>query len=594
MSSTKLVLIFVTVLFASSIAPLLHISAQEPLTVAAITINADGTVSPPEAPVQQNGSIYTLTSDISTSLCGIMVLKSDSVIVGNGFTIFGNKNETLDIFAGVFLFSVNNVTVANFSIAGFDMGVLLFNSSGCIITTNHFANNTCHIVLQGSSGNTVNGNNGDNFKPGSLPACGVLAFAWSSNNIVRDNAFYNGMIGIAFLYASDSNHIVNNSIFNFTAGVFIEQSAQASIVENNIALSQFGVMLQNCSNDETVISWNNISYSQLSGIYVNYTSNTVIRNNNIANGTYGISLEYSSSVSVVHNNFFNNIVHAFNNASTAVWDLGYPRGGNYWSDWNDTDVYRGTFQNETGSDGILDHPYIIGEADVDHYPLAESLSTENCTLTIMATVGGSTFPAPGTYVYDVRSDVTVTATPNEGYNFGYWLLDGEETHENPLNLLMCSDHVLEAFFADLTAPNITIVTQNPPEDAVTPSDIVTVNASVVDLGSGLKQVILSYSDGGPWTTVNMTHVDGNKWTAMIPTFPEDTNVTYTITAEDNAGNIITSENQGYKLGYQVIPEFTLPALLTLFATFTGLTAGLSKRIKKSHYKTKSGKHVFKF
>ena len=50
--------------------------------------------------------------------------------------------------------------------------------------------------------------------------------------------------------------------------------------------------------------------------------------------------------------------------SANVWDDGYPSGGNYWSSYNGTDVLRGTYQNETGSDGIGDMPY--GQ---DRYPL---------------------------------------------------------------------------------------------------------------------------------------------------------------------------------------------------------------------------------
>ena len=51
------------------------------------------------------------------------------------------------------------------------------------------------------------------------------------------------------------------------------------------------------------------------------------------------------------------------------WDYGYPSGGNYWSDYNGTDVYSGPYQNETGSDGKGDTPYSIDEYNVDDYPL---------------------------------------------------------------------------------------------------------------------------------------------------------------------------------------------------------------------------------
>ncbi|UCH31942.1 MAG: hypothetical protein JSV05_00640, partial [Candidatus Bathyarchaeota archaeon] len=53
------------------------------------------------------------------------------------------------------------------------------------------------------------------------------------------------------------------------------------------------------------------------------------------------------------------------------WDNGYPSGGNFWSDYDGVDVKRGFYQNESGSDGIGDTPYIIDENAADYYPLME-------------------------------------------------------------------------------------------------------------------------------------------------------------------------------------------------------------------------------
>ena len=43
--------------------------------------------------------------------------------------------------------------------------------------------------------------------------------------------------------------------------------------------------------------------------------------------------------------------------------------GNYWSDYTGLDLYSSLFQNETGSDGIGDTPYVIEANDTDRYPL---------------------------------------------------------------------------------------------------------------------------------------------------------------------------------------------------------------------------------
>jgi hypothetical protein len=40
--------------------------------------------------------------------------------------------------------------------------------------------------------------------------------------------------------------------------------------------------------------------------------------------------------------------------SVNFWDNGYPSGGNYWSDYNGSDVFRGAYPNETGCDGLIE------------------------------------------------------------------------------------------------------------------------------------------------------------------------------------------------------------------------------------------------
>jgi len=68
------------------------------------------------------------------------------------------------------------------------------------------------------------------------------------------------------------------------------------------------------------------------------------------------------------------------------------------------------------------------------------------TLTISASYGGTTDPAPGTCTYDYGSVVTVTAIPDSDFYFTHWVLDGETVYGNPITVTMDSDHSLEAHF----------------------------------------------------------------------------------------------------------------------------------------------------
>jgi parallel beta-helix repeat protein len=104
------------------------------------------------------------------------------------------------------------------------------------------------------------------------------------------------------------------------------------------------------------------------GIHLLSGSNNSIVGNNITNCVgEGITLE-SSNNTIYHNNFINNTKQVWTD-STNFWDDDYPSGGNYWSDYSDVDLYWGSHQNETGSDGIGDTPYIIDENNNDNYPL---------------------------------------------------------------------------------------------------------------------------------------------------------------------------------------------------------------------------------
>jgi len=130
---------------------------------------------------------------------------------------------------------------------------------------------------------------------------------------------------------------------------------------------------------------------------------------------------------------------------------------------------------------------------------------------------------------------------------------------------------------DSAPPFIENVDQEPAEDDVYPDDEVMVYANVTD-ESGVKQVILSYTNGnGTWISVNMTSLEYDVWNGTIPQFDFGTWINYTITAEDNVGNTITSEEVlGYQCRYHVIPEFPL-VILPLFMLATLIAAAAFRR-----------------
>jgi parallel beta-helix repeat protein len=120
-----------------------------------------------------------------------------------------------------------------------------------------------------------------------------------------------------------------------------------------------------------------------------------------------------------------------------VWDNGYPSGGNYWSDYAGIDLYRGPYQNETGSDGIGDTPYLIDVDNQDNYPIIHpygsirNLDTNLTYLTIQSAInasetlnGHTIFVRCGIYYEQVVVNKTISLV---GENKSNTIIDGNET-----------------------------------------------------------------------------------------------------------------------------------------------------------------------
>ncbi|MCK4434490.1 hypothetical protein KAU92_03285, partial [Candidatus Bathyarchaeota archaeon] len=94
-------------------------------------------------------------------------------------------------------------------------------------------------------------------------------------------------------------------------------------------------------------------------------------------------------------------------------------------------------------------PNSISILMTDDHSLQPVFTQINYTLTISATDGGTTNPTPGTYTYSGGTNVEVTAIPNTGYRFDYWVLNGSSAGSaNPISILMDSNYNLEAVFAE--------------------------------------------------------------------------------------------------------------------------------------------------
>ena len=287
-----------------------------------IFINADGSIDPRDAPILSLDNVtYTMTENITFEpwIDGVVIMRDNIVFEGNGFTLQGYSRSLLE--SGIYLDGRRNVTVRNAQIGNF-----------------HHS-----IALNFSSDNSIIGNTLTDSDRG-------IEFYYSSNNSISGNTISNNIGGIWLGY-STYNDISGNAIDRSFDGVALDRSSSYNRIRgNNITNSgDYGIEI-GIGSGYTNISGNNISGGGMGGIWLD--------------GTLPLN------ITTYHNNFSDNNPQVFAQEDMGnIWDNGYPSGGNYWSDYVGADLCSGLNQNETGSDGIGDTPYVIDGSNWDRYPL---------------------------------------------------------------------------------------------------------------------------------------------------------------------------------------------------------------------------------
>jgi len=236
-------------------------------------------------------------------------------------------NKTISADAG-YVAAINStkITVKNLNLTNNGQGVLFAYTTNSTIANSYISENVVGIDLRESSDNTISGNTAE------YNIVNIMLYHHCNGNIVDGNLASKGIAGITLSEESSNNIIINNT------------------VSENTKILGIGIVLESSSGDN------------------------VIAGNNIRSNAYGISMSSSlfpcNTNTIYHNNFINNTTPVmFIGSHSNAWDNGYPSGGNYWSDYAGVDLFRGPYQNITGSDGIGDTPNPIDENNVDHYPL---------------------------------------------------------------------------------------------------------------------------------------------------------------------------------------------------------------------------------
>jgi len=314
----------------------------------------------------------------------------------------------------VFLSSRDSIITENL-VTHNPVGLYLHNSYNATIQLNDAIENVGGIVLSNSTECVVSDNNASLNEFGSgIRQFGIGLTFWSVNGFyISENNVSSNTFGLWLLNSSDNELIRNDLVSNIGWGLVLYASYDNKVQSNNIFASGDGIrMMFSCHNDfrenhfesnghAGIFLWldndhNNITRNKFysngqHGVELKFCDNNTIADNEIKfNGMNGILIIESTACTVTRNVvfsnsrgviffdafdnkiYYNNIIDSwelqaadFNSAN--IWDNGFE--GNYWSDYIGIDLCSGPNQDQPGSDGIGDAPYIIDENNQDNYPL---------------------------------------------------------------------------------------------------------------------------------------------------------------------------------------------------------------------------------
>ena len=173
--------------------------------------------------------------------------------------------------------------------------------------------------------------------------------------------------------------IRNNIVAGCSYGIVIRFYSPETLIENNTAYGNYAAVLLYQASGGVRVRYDDLSSNDI-GIFMSGTTGSEVVGNRIATNAHeGIRMESGSTSNTFHHNsMISNavqVVEEYANANT--WDDGYPSGGNYWDDYGGVDLKSGPNQDQPGSDGIGDSPYVIDSDSQDRFPLMEPFTPDN-------------------------------------------------------------------------------------------------------------------------------------------------------------------------------------------------------------------------
>jgi len=294
-----------------------------------------------------NKSLSLIGEDRDTTIINgngtgaVIILISQDVLLSN-FTVM-NAGFQAPASGAILLNETTNCVIENVATTNSDpCGIALMNSSRNKISRSKSFNNTWGLHLVNSNENVIV----DNVISGNSYGIGLGGPEGSSNNLVADNLISdNSKYGIDVF--GFNNKFSFNQILDNGNGIHLDMADGNTLLDNNV------------------------SYNRWIGVeLIRSSENNVIIENYIQFNYFGMYLQTGSGDNTFyHNNLINNTytIHVFASFLSNTWHNDHK--GNYWSDYNGTDL---------DGDGIGDTPYVIDENNQDDFPLMSPWTSTSC------------------------------------------------------------------------------------------------------------------------------------------------------------------------------------------------------------------------
>jgi len=444
-----------------------------------------------------------------------------------------------------------------------------------------------------------------------------------SNDIISNNVVTNGL-GDGIDVVGSNNYIASNVVkTNIGCGIQISGS-NCTLVDNTFSENDAcGILI---SGSESNVSANSIESNLACGIWTKSGNKNVLQNNTIELNSIGVKCSAGTVNNTIYQNRFignNYFPQAIDSGANNSWDDGYPYapdnktgGGNYWSDFNGTDLYGGVNQDRLCPlslpypDGIADSSYNLSSQTRDRYPIfliqkvtqdPDVVTNDTCGCPLHQV----NYDVPVTVTAKMLDNVTVdgafvlanygsnganitmtNATGNvwkgviPGQKYGTQVTYNVSAHASFAVEVNTTNYPLSGPYhvIDQTPPSIDNVNYSP--SAPDEKQPIAVSAHVTEPAdaSGVAWVFLSYKFNNTWWTANMTKSSNDIYTASIPQQPGNTSLSFIVSAVDNAGNGNPGVSNGtnvnnlpqlYVTSNTTLPYATDPAEIDLGVMYRG-------------------------